>query len=46
MMKRLLSLVCMLMGVVSLSAQQLPDVKIENAQGKIVLYVLSLKVSQ
>ena len=35
-MKRLLSLVCMLMGVVSLSAQQLPDVKIENAQGKIV----------
>ena len=26
----------MLMGVVSLSAQQLPDVKIENAQGKIV----------
>lgn len=35
-MKRLLSLVCLLMGVVSLSAQQLPDVKIENAQGKIV----------
>ena len=35
-MKKLLSLVCLLMGVVSLSAQQLPDVKIENAQGKIV----------
>lgn len=35
-MKRLLSLVCLLMGAVSLSAQQLPDVKIENAQGKIV----------
>ena len=36
MMKRLLSLVCMLMGVVSLSAQQLPDVKVENEAGTVI----------
>lgn len=33
-MKKLLSLVVLLMAVATVSAQQLPDVKIENAQGK------------
>lgn len=33
-MKKLLSLVVLLMAVATASAQQLPDVKIENAQGK------------
>lgn len=35
-MKKLLSLVVLLMAVVSVSAQQLPDVKVENAAGKEV----------
>ncbi len=33
-MKRLFSLLCALMAVVSLSAQQLPDVQVENAEGR------------
>ncbi len=33
-MKKILSLVVLLMAVATASAQQLPDVKIENAQGK------------
>ena len=35
-MKKLLSLVVLLMAVATASAQQLPDVKVETAQGKIV----------
>lgn len=35
-MKKLLILTSLLMTALSLSAQQLPDVKVENAQGKIV----------
>lgn len=35
-MKRLFSLICLVLAVSSVSAQQLPDVKVENAQGKIV----------
>ena len=34
-MKKLLSLVVLLMAVMTASAQQLPDVKVENAQGKV-----------
>ena len=35
-MKRLFSLLCLISVVSCASAQQLPDVKVENAQGKIV----------
>ena len=35
-MKKLLSLLCLILAVSAVSAQQLPDVKVENAQGKIV----------
>ena len=35
-MKRFLSFVCFILAVAGVSAQQLPDVKVENAQGKIV----------
>ncbi|MBP3550917.1 MAG: TlpA family protein disulfide reductase [Alistipes sp.] len=35
-MKRLFSLLCLISVVSFASAQQLPDVKVENAQGKIV----------
>lgn len=35
-MKKLFSLLCLMMVVSAVAAQQLPDVKIENAQGKIV----------
>lgn len=35
-MKRFLSLICLIVAAVTVSAQQLPDVKVENAQGKIV----------
>ena len=35
-MKRLFSLICLVLAVSSVSAQQLPDVKVENTQGKIV----------
>lgn len=35
-MKKLLSLMTLLVATLSLRAQQLPDVKVENAQGKIV----------
>ena len=35
-MKKLLSLLCLVLAVSTVSAQQLPDVKVENAQGKIV----------
>lgn len=35
-MKKLLSLLCALLTVATVSAQQLPDVMIENADGKIV----------
>lgn len=35
-MKRLFSLICLVLAVSSVSAQQLPDVKVETAQGKIV----------
>ena len=34
-MKRFLSFVCFILAVAGVSAQQLPDVKVENAQGKI-----------
>ena len=36
MMKKILSLLCLVLAVSAASAQQLPDVKVENAQGKIV----------
>jgi peroxiredoxin len=35
-MKKILSLLCFVLAVATVSAQQLPDVKVENAQGKIV----------
>jgi len=35
-MKKILSFLCILLAVATVSAQQLPDVKVENAQGKIV----------
>lgn len=35
-MKRFFSLLCLVLAVSLASAQQLPDVKVENAQGKIV----------
>ena len=35
-MKKIFSLLCLLLAVSVASAQQLPDVKVENAQGKIV----------
>ena len=35
-MKRIFSLLCLVLAVSLASAQQLPDVKVENAQGKIV----------
>lgn len=35
-MKKILSLVCFVLAAISVSAQQLPDVKVENAQGKVV----------
>ena len=35
-MKKVLSLLCFVLAVATVSAQQLPDVKVENAQGKIV----------
>ena len=35
-MKRILSILCLVFAVSFASAQQLPDVKVENAQGKIV----------
>lgn len=35
-MKKLLSLLCALLAVATVSAQQLPDVMVENADGKIV----------
>lgn len=35
-MKKILSLLCFVFAVAAVSAQQLPDVKVENAQGKIV----------
>ena len=35
-MKKLLSLLCLILAVSAVSAQQLPDVKVENAQGKII----------
>lgn len=35
-MKKILSLLCLVLATVVASAQQLPDVKVENAQGKIV----------
>lgn len=35
-MKRFFSLLCLALAVSLVSAQQLPDVKVENAQGKIV----------
>ena len=35
-MKKIFSLLCFVLAVASASAQQLPDVKVENAQGKMV----------
>lgn len=35
-MKKILSLLCLVLAVSFASAQQLPDVKVENAQGKVV----------
>ncbi len=35
-MKRIFSLLCLALAVATATAQQLPDVKVENAQGKIV----------
>ena len=35
-MKKILTLLCAVFAVASVSAQQLPDVQVENAQGKIV----------
>ena len=35
-MKKIFSLLCFVLAVAMVSAQQLPDVKVENAQGKIV----------
>lgn len=35
-MKRILSILCLVFAISVASAQQLPDVKVENAQGKIV----------
>lgn len=35
-MKKLLSLLCALMAVTAVSAQQLPDVMVENAEGKMI----------
>ena len=35
-MKKILSLLCLIFAVSAVSAQQLPDVKVENAQGKMV----------
>ena len=35
-MKKILSLLCLIFAISAVSAQQLPDVKVENAQGKMV----------
>ena len=35
-MKKILTILCAVFAVASVSAQQLPDVQVENAQGKIV----------
>lgn len=35
-MKKILSLLCLLIGATTLFAQQLPDVKVEDLEGKIV----------
>ena len=35
-MKKILSLLCFVLAVSAVSAQQLPDVNVENAQGKVV----------
>ena len=35
-MKKILCLLCLVMAAITVSAQQLPDVKVENAQGKVV----------
>ena len=35
-MKKLFALLCLVFAVSAASAQQLPDVKVENAQGKVV----------
>ena len=35
-MKKILCLLCFVMAAITVSAQQLPDVKVENAQGKVV----------
>lgn len=35
-MKRILSLLALVVATITVSAQQLPDVKVENTQGKIV----------
>ena len=35
-MKKLLSLLCALLAVTAVSAQQLPDVMVENAEGKMI----------
>ena len=35
-MKKLLSLICLLVGATSIYAQQLPDVKVEDIEGKMV----------
>ena len=35
-MKKILSFLCLVLAVATVSAQQLPAVKVENAQGKIV----------
>ena len=35
-MKKILSLICLLMGATTLFAQQLPNVSVENLDGKIV----------
>ena len=35
-MKKLLTMLCLLMGATTLFAQQLPDVKVEDIDGKII----------
>lgn len=35
-MKKIFALLCLVFAVSAVSAQQLPDVKVENAQGKII----------
>ena len=35
-MKKILCLLCFVIAAITVSAQQLPDVKVENAQGKVV----------